>query len=177
MYARGSYRAVSGKTGNVGQTFWDTCEPNASWDPLNPAWRGLLHSVGFPSRCPAMGNRNSAEKFASMADGSSNTIVVGEYTNIDVPRRRTFWAYSYTSYNSSSITDQSRILGNSYNRCASLPGPGADNPCKRGFGSMHAGGLNYVMGDGSIRFISYGVDINMLAALATIAGGELSLLD
>jgi prepilin-type N-terminal cleavage/methylation domain-containing protein/prepilin-type processing-associated H-X9-DG protein len=169
QYARGSYRAVSGKTANVGRTFWDTYEPTTGWDPLNPAWRGLLHSVGGHAV-----QGKSGETMASITDGTSNTIVVGEYTNIDVPRRRTFWAYTYTSYNQSSITEQSRILGNSYTRCAQLPGPGADNPCKRSFGSNHAGGLNFVFGDGSVRFVSYNVDIFILAGMATISNGEVA---
>ncbi len=88
-----------------------------------------------------------------------------------MPRRATFWAYGYTSYNQSSVTDQTRILGNSYNRCGTN-GAGGDNPCKRGFGSNHTNGLNFLMGDGSVRFISYSIDINKLAAFATMAGGE-----
>jgi len=107
-----------------------------------------------------------------MIDGSSNTIIVGEYTNIDVPRRRTFWAYTYTSYNQSSITTQSRILNNSYNKCWAAGGPGGDNPCKRGFGSMHTNGTNFIRGDCSTIFVKYTVDIEMLAAMATIAGSE-----
>ena len=67
---------------------------------------------------------------------------------------------------------ESRILGNSYNKCADTPGMGLDNPCKRGFGSFHSGGLNFVLCDGSVRFISYNIDINTLAAMATIAGNE-----
>jgi prepilin-type processing-associated H-X9-DG protein len=89
-----------------------------------------------------------------------------------VPRRRTFWAYTYTSYNQSSISDQSRILNNSYLACYYSGGPGGDNPCKRGFGSFHTNGLNFALADGSVRFVSNSVDIRMLGAMATIAGGE-----
>jgi prepilin-type N-terminal cleavage/methylation domain-containing protein/prepilin-type processing-associated H-X9-DG protein len=192
-YRRGSYRAVSGITPfvgigvNDGRVFWDTCEPGlirnlpSRFGRVLPAqWKGLLHSVGARAReCAPQGNRNARETFASITDGTSNTIVVGEYTNIDVPRRRTFWAYSYTSYNSSSITGHSAVLDNSYNRCRTLLAQVGitDNPCKRGFASMHAGGLNWLFGDGSIRTISRGVDINLLMALGTISGGELAPLD
>jgi prepilin-type N-terminal cleavage/methylation domain-containing protein/prepilin-type processing-associated H-X9-DG protein len=194
IYARGSYRAVSGITpyfgvGSAdGQVFWDTCEPplidalGSRVGGVIPAqWKGLLHAVGAGHirQCATQGDRNAREKFASMVDGSSNTIVVGEYTNIDVPRRRTFWAYSYTSYNSSSISGHSAILNNSYNQCAAtLRAVGiTDNSCKRGFSSMHPNGLNFVFGDGSVRYVSRGIDINLLMGLATIAGGELAQLE
>ena len=67
---------------------------------------------------------------------------------------------------------ESRILNNSYAKCVATPGQGADNPCKRGFGGMHTGGVSFAIADGSVRFISYSVDINRLAAMATIAGNE-----
>jgi prepilin-type N-terminal cleavage/methylation domain-containing protein len=184
LYRRGSYRAVSGRSGGNGRVFWDTCEPGLG--TLNPAWRGALHSTGAHiganggvGPCPAQ--FSSQERIAHVLDGTSNTLLVGEYTNNDNPRRRSFWAYSYTSFNSSSVTDQSRILGNSYWRCATFSGkpgsndwrgPGEDNPCKRGFGSNHPYGLNFVFVDGSVRFVTYTVDINLLAAMATINGGE-----
>lgn len=112
FYMRGSYRAVSGRSGGNGRVFWDACEPGLG--TLNPAWRGLLHSIGAP-QCPAQ--NVGQERWATVVDGSSNTLMVGEYTTLTVPRRRTFWAYTYTSYNQSSVTDQSRILGNDYLRC------------------------------------------------------------
>jgi prepilin-type N-terminal cleavage/methylation domain-containing protein/prepilin-type processing-associated H-X9-DG protein len=178
LYAFSSYRAVSGRSGFTGRVFWDTCEPgliNAlppQYGGILPRdWRGVLHSIESTHRqCPQGG----PERFADIIDGTSNTLMVGEYTTIDTPRRRTFWAYTYTSYNQSSISDQSRILGNSYAACAALQTvyPGVDNPCTRAFGSNHANGTNFCLADGSVRFIQYSVDINMLGAMATIAGGE-----
>jgi len=109
--------------------------------------------------------------------------MVGEYTNNGKQQsnvndgsptsdRGTFWAYTYASYNQGSITSESRIFSNDYVKCATTAGQGGDNPCKRSFGSHHAGGANFVMCDGSVRFIRYTIDINALAAMATIAGGE-----
>ena len=173
QYQFGSYRAVSGRSGGNGRVFWDTCEPGLG--TLNSAWRGVLHVVVKSTSATVTGQCNTGtyERITSITDGSSNTLLVGEYTNIDVPRRATFWAYGYTSYNQSSVTDQSRILGNSYNKCGTT-GAGGDNPCKRGLGSNHTNGLNFTMGDASVRFISYSIDINKLAAMATMAGGEVA---
>ena len=172
VFAFASYRAVSGRSGGNGRVFWDTCEPGLG--TLNLSWRGVLHGVvkstnaATTAACPT----GSRERMPVITDGTSNTLLLGEYTNNDVPRRSTFWAYGYTSYNQSTVTDQSRILGTLYLKCANLPGSGEDNPCKRGFGANHTGGLNFALADGSVRFFTYSIDINVLAALATMAGGE-----
>ncbi len=178
QYMFGSYRAVSGFSGFTGRVFWDTCEPGlinnlpAQFGRTLPRqWRGVLHSTGATnSQCPQGGPEN----FASITDGTSNTVMVGELSLRDTPRRATFWAYTYTSYNQSSISDQSRILNNSYVACDRAGGPGGDNPCKRGFGSFHTNGLNFALADGSVRFVSYNVDIRILGAQATVSGGEVA---
>jgi prepilin-type N-terminal cleavage/methylation domain-containing protein/prepilin-type processing-associated H-X9-DG protein len=184
QYAFGAYRAVSGRSGGNGRVFWDTCEPNLG--TLDSNWRGILHAVFVPNSRTRQEDFDgcqlfSRERLELVADGTSNTLLIGEYTNLDVPRRASFWAYGYTSYNQSSITDQSRILGNRYGQngvagsgCWGIAGPGGDNPCKRGFGSNHTEGLNFAMGDGSVRFISYNVDIVTLAGMATMSGGEIA---
>ena len=37
-------------------------------------------------------------------DGTSNTLLIGEYTTKSNFRRTSFWAYSYTSYCLSTVT-------------------------------------------------------------------------
>jgi prepilin-type processing-associated H-X9-DG protein len=117
------------------------------------------------------------ERMANITDGAANSILVGECTFNDVTRRATFWAFTYASYNQSSFLPESRVLNVSYNKCwrpngRTVGGLGGDNPCKRGWGSNHPTGLNMVFCDGSTRFVSYNTDINVLASLATIEGGE-----
>ncbi|MCS7166696.1 MAG: DUF1559 domain-containing protein [Gemmatales bacterium] len=160
LYRRGSYRAVSG--GSDGTAWFDDCCNNL---PRN--WRGAMHST-----CQM--NNLTTERIDDIYDGTSNTIIVGEYHNRDYPRRRTFWAYTYTSYNQSSITQgQARTLLNEYRRCDAIGGTGGNNPCKRGFASLHAGNvINFLFGDGRVLPIRNTVDINLLFALATIQNGE-----
>jgi prepilin-type processing-associated H-X9-DG protein len=162
---------------------------------LRVEWRGAMHAIaGGPKYydssvwtiqaqdlnpgggLPGISILGSEETLTGIIDRTSNTLLVGESTNIDQPSRRTFWSYTYTTYNQSSITSESRIINNNYNRCATTAGNGADNPCKRGFGSNHDQGLNFALCDGSVRFVSNSVDINLLAAAATIAGGEVANL-
>jgi prepilin-type N-terminal cleavage/methylation domain-containing protein/prepilin-type processing-associated H-X9-DG protein len=189
-WVHGSYRAVSGVINMaIGWGCWDTFEP-AYWPPnavFGSATRGVLHGTGAAyngvpvQTTPGTGASGASipvsimggpEKVTGISDGTSNTIVVGECTFIDVTRRATFWAYTYASYNQSSISTESRTLTNSYNKCANTPGLYQDQTCKRSFGSNHTGGMNFVMGDGSVRFVSYNVDVTILRATATMAGGE-----
>jgi prepilin-type N-terminal cleavage/methylation domain-containing protein/prepilin-type processing-associated H-X9-DG protein len=190
VWRHGSYRANSGKgNSNNAETAWDTFEPQY-WpgNTPNQTFKGPLHATaaaynGVPAQT-ALGSggvsvsvMGGPETFANITDGLSNTIMAGELTFTDVTRRGTFWAYTYASYNQSSFLTESRILNNSYNKCwkpdgVNPGGAGEDNPCKRGWGSMHPGGMNMLLCDGSVRFLSFNVDINLLADLATIAGGE-----
>ena len=199
-WMHGSYRAVSGRSGAIGRAFWDTFEAQF-WPPNNvmyPEWRGAMHGTstaynGIPAQTATgaggapISQMGGPENFAAIIDGLSNTLMVGEWTTkptvipsghdtsgLNASQRATFWAYTYASYNQSSISTQSRVLNNDYVKCILTAGDGGDNPCKRSFGSNHTNGTNFVMCDGSVRFIRYSVDINTLAAMATIAGGEIA---
>jgi len=181
----GSYRAVSGKMNlAVGHGAWDSYEPSL-WPGgvMNPLYKSLLHSIGVsyngapaPTTAQSMGG---PETFANATDGLSNTLMVGEYTTRTTTGRGTFWAYTYASYNQSSIGAESRLYGKHYGSsssdkkgCWGIPGLYGDQTCKRAFNSEHASGAQFTIGDGSVRFISYNVDMNLLQNMATMSGGE-----
>ncbi len=157
-YRHGSYRGVGGRSDGSG--WWDNSQASA----LRQEWKGVLHVVD---------SRLTNEKFSTITDGTSNTIMVGEYSPRTHRRRATFWAYTYTSYNTSDATNQSRTLMPDYDRCVSIGGAGGSNPCKRGWGSAHIGGLHFLLCDGSARFLSINININLFTDLATIGGNEL----
>lgn len=104
--------------------------------------------------------------------------MVGEYMTRTTPRRRTFWAYTYTSYNQSSVHPASHTYLPDFARCEQISASlGLDNrPCRRSFGSFHTNGANWVLCDGSVRFIAQSVDMNILANMATIAGNEVQTI-
>jgi len=165
-YMPGSYRAVSGRMNPATNGYMD----NSEGKDVPFHWRGLLHHVGTPNF--------TAEKHSNIIDGTSNTIMIGEYTTLTYNTRRTFWAYSYTSYNQSSISLESRTINTDYQKCIDTAGANGANPCKRSFGSLHKGsGLNYALCDGSVRWVTYNIDLNLLSGLATIAGKEVVSLD
>ena len=98
---------------------------------------------------------------------------------VDDPDRsspiRTLWAYSFEHYSLSAATPQSRILMGDYDACAAAGGERNRFPCRRGWGSPHPGGLNFILCDGSGTFLNTSIDMNLFADLATIAGGEPSI--
>jgi prepilin-type N-terminal cleavage/methylation domain-containing protein/prepilin-type processing-associated H-X9-DG protein len=185
LYMPANYRCVAGA--DWGGTDWgkDQGGNNENWDDAtqvknwlmknHPEDRGVMHAAGVAGAV--------AERIGSITDGTSNTLMVGEYSTkthvASESSRRTFWAYAYTSYNESCVTfAQSRTLIPDFD-LSNNTAPGGSNQCKRAWGSFHSGGLlNFAMCDGSVRGISPNVDMNsVLPALATIAGGEVVTLD
>jgi prepilin-type N-terminal cleavage/methylation domain-containing protein/prepilin-type processing-associated H-X9-DG protein len=170
----GSYRCCAGADygGNI---VGSQNGSNENWDdatqlPWLMGWnagdRGILHATGMAG--------GSAERLEFVKDGTSNTLMVGEYATITHINRRTYWAYAYTSYNESVVSiGQSRTLIADFDLCTNTA-PGGSNQCKRAWGSMHTAGImNFAMCDGSVRSISPNIDMNVvMPALATIAGGE-----
>jgi prepilin-type N-terminal cleavage/methylation domain-containing protein/prepilin-type processing-associated H-X9-DG protein len=180
----GSYRACAGA--DWGGQNWGTDEggSNENWDDATQVgWlmsnkfgtagdRGVMHAVNLSVGA-------GYERISSITDGTSNTLMVGEYVTTTHPGRRTFWAYSYTSYSMSCVTfAQPRTMLADFDKCQWSPPGSPTNPdsnqCKRAWGSVHgAGNINFVFCDGSVRSVPPTVDmITVMPALATIAGGE-----
>ncbi len=160
-YMSSSYRAMSGRGyGPSGESWW--FDDPQSGSNLPQQQRGVIHGTSTLYRL-------SAETFASVTDGTSNTVMLGEYATRTRPRRTSFWAYTYTSYNQSSAVPQSRTFNPDYDACVAL---GDSNPCKRAWGAFHTGGMNAAFADGGVRFVRQNIDMNQWLWMATIAGGE-----
>ena len=153
----GSYRGMEGKTDGLG--WWDTQQ----YTNQPRQWKGVLHIVDHELK---------QERMGTVTDGTSTTLMVGEHATKTHKNRRTFWGYSYASYNQSAATPQSRIMLADYDRCVAIGGAGDPNPCKRGWGSFHPGGIQFIHVDGSSRMITVNIDMNLFCDLATIGGGE-----
>ncbi len=108
-------------------------------------------------------------KLTDVTDGTSNTIMIAEMS----------WASTYgTRYRSwlrggesgSCFACGARNATNAINSAlkANLIGQYNDVP----MGSMHTGGANFALGDGSVRFIRDSVDMPTYRALASRNGGE-----
>jgi len=87
-YRTSSYRAVGGMTnvtGN-GNAFWDINAPSG----ISTNLRGPLHLTNIAGL--------QQEGLVNISDGTSNTLMVGEYATRTHPTRGSFWGYTYTSY-------------------------------------------------------------------------------
>ncbi len=193
QWRHGSYRAVSGKLNLVrGHGNWDGFEPHLWPNNINDhQYKSFLHAIGLgyngvPSpNVTRSGTHISTmggpERFANATDGLSNTLMLGEYTtrSTNTTAKGTFWAYTYASYNQSSVGAESRLYGLHYGNsssdsrtCWGTPGLYGDQSCKRSFNSDHPAGSNWALGDASVRVINFNVDINLLQNMGTMAGGE-----
>ena len=134
-----------------------------------------------PPNKPAAFGVNYGATFADFRDGTSNTMVFGEYlTGIRDPyeARGFIWgdepggSQLYTQYTPNSSSPDVLWPGYCFNR------PEFNLPCTDGYNetatarSMHPGGVNVALGDGSVRFISKNINLATWRALGTIRGGE-----
>lgn len=166
LFATSSYRGVSGRSDGSG--YFDDIAHIPGIDRRN---KGALTAIGD-------GNRQT--RFADVTDGTSNTLLIGEGHTRTFPTRGTFWAHTYTSYALGSITVGYPVPSfgiTDYETCDSTAAAlgVSNNACKRFFGSMHVGGVQFARCDGSVSFISSSIDLVMLGGLATIGGGEVTI--
>ncbi len=112
--------------------------------------------------------RNSNIRVADVSDGLSNTLFVGE---VALDERRNKWGGIWAG---AQRHDEwgIRISGTFW---AIDEGPFRPNgPDKWGFCSPHPGGVGFVLGDGSVRFLRDGLDPRIPADMASRAGGEVA---
>ena len=196
QWMHGSYRAISGKANmTIAHGAWDSFEPNL-WPggTMDHSYKSVLHATGksyngviAPNTVVAGQNISTMggpERLSNVTDGTSNTLMIGEYTSTTTTRRATFWAYTYASYNQSSVGAESRLFGKHYGAsatdtsgCWGIPGLYGDQMCKRALNSQHTNGGNFALADGSVRFITYSVALNLMQNMATMAGGEVAVVN
>ena len=159
QYMMSSYRGMAGRSDGNG--WFD----NYDGSVLPRDWRGVLHNL-------QQANPKPEERFASVTDGTSNTVAVAEYHTRTTITRGTYWAYTYTTYALGSAVPETRTLLPDYDACVNIGGAGGSNSCKRGWGSFHTDGMNALFVDGSVKFVRRSTDMNVWVALATVAGNE-----
>ncbi|MDB5349591.1 MAG: prepilin-type N-terminal cleavage/methylation protein [Planctomycetota bacterium] len=136
---------------------------------------------------------NRARRIADVTDGLSNTTFVGEtsrfrnegssflnfwtagdwfFDGIGNGVRTASFAYSAVKPNAPAHTDiVYPYIDNMgpFNWYLYVP---AQSYGQFGFRSLHPGGLNFLMGDGSVKFIKESINLHHYWALSTISGGE-----
>jgi len=167
---------VAAHSNYVGCNGREECFANAGGS--NQAGNGLFY-------------RNSRNRIAGVTDGLSNTIVVGERSGDHSPSTWTgavpggrcpAWMavqppapYSTSSSNQPAYenADYAEALCLAHGNAAHVPS--ADFPVYDPdvFYSMHTGkGANFLFGDGSVHYLTRGIDPTTFQGLCTLAGGE-----
>ena len=164
---------------------------NTQWDQSDITVNGVL----IPYRKSPFGHFGNVS-LASLTDGTSNTVVMGEILQgqrYDI--RGVIWqsiaggSHFMSRFPPNSSTDVYGVAtrGDMLNQvifCVNEPVQGL--PCVGGIGdrrafagvrSRHPGGVNILMGDGSVRFLKNSVNPQTWLDLNTIAGGEVVSAD
>jgi prepilin-type processing-associated H-X9-DG protein len=144
--------------------------PVARVSPALVAWGLIDPPSSYEGALPV----NRMTRLAAITDGLSHTLLVSE----DAGRPQLWQAGRYVPGEFAaggpwaSSANPLVIMGASTDGTI-LPGPCAiDCTNKQQPYSFHTGGANFLFADGSVRFLQTGIDIRVLAALATRAGGE-----
>ncbi len=134
-----------------------------------------------PSQNGAIVYTNSQDgrtKFRDFTDGTTNTLLVGETAynlpdykfrsgNCAAESRYSFTYWSVPFPGSTACTTEYAFNPHD------LPDDGVySSVWVRSFRSDHVGGVQFVLVDGSVRFVSENIDAELLDALATRNGGE-----
>ncbi len=107
---------------------------------------------------------NSATRMADAADGTSNTVFLGEHrTNNSLG-----WHSTWVGVVPQGDEAIARILAVS-DHTPNHPALHIDD-----FSSWHVGGVHLLFGDGRVRFVNQYIDSNLFKAIATRAGGEVT---
>lgn len=146
-YAKSNYPGVAGYLG-------DTLSPNT----------GLIFADLEGNNLNGVFFANSDISIGDISDGTSNTFMVGERDGGPV-RNPGLWIGNENIY----FMDPTMGLCQN-NAARRLNGTSVWD----GFGSMHTGGANFLMADGSVHFISENIDGNLYMWLASRAGGEVA---
>jgi prepilin-type N-terminal cleavage/methylation domain-containing protein/prepilin-type processing-associated H-X9-DG protein len=135
----------------------------------------------FPPTDPSKGTMGQPRKIAEISDGTSNTMMASEALQgrgSDL-RGFTWWggAAGFTAYLPPNSTLPDVITGgicvstiNPLMPCTTTSTPSF--PRLMGARSLHTGGLNVAMCDGSVHFVPNGIDINVWRAMSSSQGGE-----
>jgi prepilin-type N-terminal cleavage/methylation domain-containing protein/prepilin-type processing-associated H-X9-DG protein len=160
-----------------------------SVDPSAASTDGIFHVTG-PASQPAP--NQAPVRLGAVTDGTSNTLLFGERSHRD-PNYDSFAAAGLASRPAMAswgwwAASEGRLAIGDVTLSAYVPinyqtpspngsgGTGSFLPSEEqrvcAFGSNHPGGANFVMADGSVRFLAETLPLATLKALATRSGGE-----
>jgi prepilin-type N-terminal cleavage/methylation domain-containing protein len=139
----------------------------------NGAWSGhgmLSHFRDTPGSL----STQRLVKIADAIDGMSNTLMLGEIA-VNLPPGQTnqyrSWIRGNTTANGTEANGSATTKNVTYPMNSTFYN-GSTNFNHISFASHHAGGCNFTLGDGSVRFMRQTIDLALYQVLASIDGGE-----
>lgn len=161
--AGGIALALTSYAANVGDHRNGSCQgcygpfPDGNWYDYGNGSTNATQTRGVMTR------QGYSSRFAEVTDGLSNTIFVGEV----VPSWCLWQDWGFQNFATTAYPVN--WMNTTY---STAPNPGdATNTIV--FRSRHTGGANFIFGDGSVHFISEGIDYTSYRALASRAGGDI----
>jgi prepilin-type N-terminal cleavage/methylation domain-containing protein/prepilin-type processing-associated H-X9-DG protein len=198
QYVHNSYATNRGRNENIGVNWGNTVPP----DPTAPYYTNCNGDPG-----DGMFGWQCAFKIANVTDGLSNTFLFGEVSRYTDEPASPFsignvtieFLSDYTPNPTPPYTLQPTSgafviprlnappdkTGAVYGACFAgvvfppdwITHPACLNLGQFGFRSLHPGGANFAMADGSVKFIKKSINVNNYRALGTRAGGEILSAD
>jgi len=203
IHAKGSYKGVAGRAwanAASGTCSFDDYKVTFASGEMRIQDRGPLFVVVSQTTNANASYLRSPLSISKIIDGTSKTMLIGEYTTTTQPTgtppvsRSAFWGASWykldlasiycliafqtnPNANMSAVQDQ---FDPDYDKCyATMSASGViptrpDQPCNGAFAGVHGGGgiINFVFCDGSVHTISQNTDLKIMSSLATTNGGE-----
>jgi prepilin-type N-terminal cleavage/methylation domain-containing protein len=170
----GSYKAMAGVTTNISGGTWlnwtspigGNSNPPIAVFKQNYRYRGLLHIAGAHNLKP--------EKMKNVTDGSSKTVMIGEYHwEGNGNPEPGWWSVTQRYNNKAEAFADPLVRSGNVEHCKANLVTAPLWACERSFGSTHAGdGGNWLRVDGSVAFITTSLDGLLYEAMATIAGED-----
>jgi prepilin-type N-terminal cleavage/methylation domain-containing protein/prepilin-type processing-associated H-X9-DG protein len=156
------YYGIMGPKGTnpaTGQPYlWDNDGPHGGFARQGIFLRDTDSASTSPG--PDVGTR-----FADVSDGTSQTLLLGEMSwvnNVTGTRYRS-WVRG---------CDTQPVCAGCRNVTNAINSPSIAIFNDIAFGSMHLGGANFTMADGSVRFLQEGINLSTYRSLASRDGGE-----
>ncbi len=135
---------------------------------------GAMPMLLWNSSCTKRTNGNRVLRMADIYDGSSNTFLIGEMSWDDGQLWNT-WLRSTTNgssgWGASYCCHNLRYAIHAYD-WSTVNNNGGTGLNDTSFGSNHPGGCHFLLGDGSVHFLSENTQLKILQALASRDGGE-----
>ena len=191
-YSRCDYYANAGRRGYPG---YNATRPSL-WNPFGPGtdvtpWSGAGSQTSMQrGRADGPFTRNIQYKFRDITDGLTNTIMLGERSYFDpvfdasgpiltscggasnTSTKIGNWGWWSFGAEGNAFLSTGVPINYRLRTCSDMADPLRYDDRINAMGSLHAGGVNVTLMDGSVRFISENISSLVFNSLGTRSGGE-----